>query len=94
MTLNSGLARDRAVDQPGVGKPGLQPAVTMETAGSPKFSENPSDQGLKRRERPALVVVLVRREICELLEMEMGGCRGGPRRQVGLSSQTVSSGGQ
>ena len=27
-------ARDRAVDQPGVGKPGLQPAVTMETARS------------------------------------------------------------
>jgi hypothetical protein len=25
------------VDQPGVGKPGLQPAVTMETARSPKF---------------------------------------------------------
>ena len=26
-----------AVDHPGVGKPGLQPAVTMETARSPKF---------------------------------------------------------
>lgn len=50
-------------------------------------------QGLKRRARPALVVVLVRREICELLGMKMVGCRGGPR-QAGLSSQTVSSGGQ
>ena len=37
-------ARDkRAVDQPGVGKPGLQPAVTMETARSPKFPRNPYD---------------------------------------------------
>jgi len=37
-------ARDkRAVDQPGVGKPGLQPAVTMETARSPKFPRNPLD---------------------------------------------------
>ena len=36
-------ARDRAVDQPGVGKPVLQPAVTMETAGSPKFPGNPID---------------------------------------------------
>ena len=50
-------------------------------------------QGLKRRARLALVVVLVRREICELLGMKMVGCRGGPR-QAGLSSQTVSSGGQ
>jgi hypothetical protein len=33
-------ARDRAVDQPGVGKPELQPAVTMETARSPKFPGN------------------------------------------------------
>ena len=33
----------RAVDQPGVGKPGLQPAVTMETARSPKFPRNPYD---------------------------------------------------
>ena len=33
----------RAVDQPGVGKPGLQPAVTMETARSPKFPRNPLD---------------------------------------------------
>ena len=36
-------ARDGAVDQPGVGKPGLQPAVTMETARSPKFPGNPFD---------------------------------------------------
>jgi hypothetical protein len=32
-----------AVDQPGVGKPGLQPAVSMETAGSPRFPSNPYD---------------------------------------------------
>ena len=34
---SSPLARTEAVDQPGVGKPGSQPAVTMETARSPKF---------------------------------------------------------
>jgi hypothetical protein len=34
---SSPLARDRAVDQPGVGKPELRPAVTMETTRSPKF---------------------------------------------------------
>jgi len=34
-------ARDRAVDQPGVGKPGLRPAVTMETAGSLRFPSDP-----------------------------------------------------
>jgi hypothetical protein len=34
-------ARDRAVDQPGVGEPELQPAVTMETAGSPRFPSEP-----------------------------------------------------
>ena len=33
--------RDRAVDQPGVGKPGLQPAVTTETAGSLRFPSDP-----------------------------------------------------
>ena len=32
-----------AVDQPGVGKPELQPAVTMEMARSPKFPGNPCD---------------------------------------------------
>jgi len=36
-------ARDRAVDQPGVGKPELRPAGTMETARSPKFPRNPYD---------------------------------------------------
>src|SRR5208283_5317000 len=30
-----------AVDQPGVGKPGLQPAVTTETAGSLRFPSDP-----------------------------------------------------
>jgi len=30
-----------AVDQPGVGKPGLRPAVTMETAGSLRFPSDP-----------------------------------------------------
>ena len=40
---SSPTARDRAADQPGVGKPGLRPAVTMETARSPKFPGNPRD---------------------------------------------------
>ena len=31
------------MDRPGVGKPGLRPAVTMETAGPPKFPRNPRD---------------------------------------------------
>src|SRR5262249_31352839 len=35
--------RTRAEDQPGVGQPGLQPAVTMEAARSPKFPGNPFD---------------------------------------------------
>jgi len=35
--------RTWAADQPGVGKPGLQPAVTIETARSPKFPWNPFD---------------------------------------------------
>ena len=34
-------ARDIAVDQPGVGKPGLQPAVTTEMAGSLRFPSDP-----------------------------------------------------
>jgi len=34
-------ARDRAVDQPGVGKPGLQSAVTTEMAGSLRFPSDP-----------------------------------------------------
>jgi hypothetical protein len=37
-------AQDLAVDQPGVGKPVLRPAVTMEAAGSPKFPGNPRDR--------------------------------------------------
>jgi hypothetical protein len=40
---SSPAAQDRAADQPGVGKPVLQPAVTMETARSPKFPGNPFD---------------------------------------------------
>jgi hypothetical protein len=36
-------AQDLAVDQPGVGKPVLPPAVTMEAAGSPKFPWNSRD---------------------------------------------------
>ena len=31
------------MDQPGVDKPVLRPAVTMEAAGSPKFPGNPRD---------------------------------------------------
>jgi hypothetical protein len=34
-------ARDIAVDLPGVGKPELQPAVTTETAGPPRFPSHP-----------------------------------------------------
>jgi hypothetical protein len=34
-------ARDRAGDQPGVGQPGLQPAVTTETAGPLRFPSSP-----------------------------------------------------
>ena len=45
-TVVSSLVRPRrprtwAADQPGVGKPGLQPAFTMEAARSPKFPGNP-----------------------------------------------------
>jgi hypothetical protein len=40
---SSSPARDRAADHPGVGKPELQPAVTMETTRSPKFPGNPRD---------------------------------------------------
>ena len=40
---SSPAAQDLAVDQPGVGKPVLRPAITMETAGSPKFPGNPRD---------------------------------------------------
>src|SRR5262249_29004917 len=40
---SSPSARGRAVDQSGVGKPELRPAVTMETARSPKFPGNPFD---------------------------------------------------
>lgn len=35
--------RTQAADQPEIGKPGLQPAVPMEMARSPKFPRNPSD---------------------------------------------------
>ena len=45
-TIVSSLVRPRrprtwAADQPGVGKPGLRPALTMETARSPRFPGNP-----------------------------------------------------
>ena len=40
---SSPSAQDTAVDQPGVGKPVLRPAITMEAAGSPKFPGNPRD---------------------------------------------------
>jgi hypothetical protein len=33
----------RSRDQPGVGRPVLQPAISMEKAGSPKFPGNPCD---------------------------------------------------
>ena len=38
---SSPSAQDLAVDQPGVGKPVLPPAITMEAAGSPKFLGTP-----------------------------------------------------
>ena len=38
---SSPLARDRAMDQPGVFKPELQPAVTTEMTGSLRFPSNP-----------------------------------------------------
>jgi hypothetical protein len=40
---SSPSAQDLAGDQPGVGQPVLQPAVTLETPGSPKFPGNPRD---------------------------------------------------
>src|SRR4029077_14094160 len=40
---SSPTAQDSAADQHGVGKPVLHPAVTMETARSPKFPGNPFD---------------------------------------------------
>jgi hypothetical protein len=40
---SSPSARDRAADQPGVGKPELRPAATMETASSPQFPGNPGN---------------------------------------------------
>ncbi len=40
---SSPAAQDLAGDQPGVFNPVLQPAVTMETARSPKFPGNPND---------------------------------------------------
>jgi hypothetical protein len=40
---SSPAAQDKAADQPGVGKPDLPPAMTMETTRSPKFPGNPDD---------------------------------------------------